>query len=73
MEDYCVNQFECVRQDGFRRSTFEKDNVLINGIKGDFIFRDFDEEGDEIISIMFDMKNESDKTKDENKQKNKEF
>ena len=73
LEDYCVNQFECVRQDGFRRSTFEKDNVLINGIKGDFIFRDFDEEGDEIISIMFDMKNESDKTKDENKKKNKEF
>jgi len=73
LEEYCVNQYECVRQDGFRNSSFEKDNILVNGIKGDFIFRDFDEEGDEIVSIMFDMKNESDKTKEENKQKNKEF
>ena len=73
LEEYCVNQYECVRQDGFRNSVFEKDNILVNGIKGDFIFRDFDDEGDEIVSIMFDMKNESDKTKEENKQKNKEF
>jgi len=71
LEKYCETQFECVRQDSYRNAIFEKDNVLVNGMKGDFIFRDFDEDGDEIVSIMFDMKNEHDESI--KKRQNKSF
>lgn len=56
---------------GFPHAYFEKDNDIKTGSKGDYIFRDYDENGDEVVSIMFEMKNENDTTA--NKKKNKDF
>ena len=71
LEKYCATEFEILRQDAYRNAQFVKDNNLVNGTKGDYIFRDFDEDGDEITSIMFDMKNEREESK--NKSKNSKF
>lgn len=59
LEQYCSNEFNAIRATAFSKAYFEKDNEVVNGTKGDFVFRDYDEEGNEFISIMFDMKNES--------------
>lgn len=72
LETYCSDAFEMVRAMGFPRAEFHKDNeVSESGSKGDFIFRDFDSEGIEIVSVMLEMKNESDS--DSRKHKNSEF
>lgn len=71
LEQHCEISFENVRAMGFARASFEKDNDARGGSKGDFIFRDFDDEDVEFVSIMFEMKNESDTTA--TKQKNKDF
>ena len=60
LEQHCEIEFNRLRPTAFPRAYFEKDNEVIEGTKGDFVFRDFDEEGNEIISIMFEMKNEAD-------------
>lgn len=60
LEQHCDTEFNRIRATAFPRAYFEKDNDARTGSKGDFIFRDFDEGGAEIVSIMFDMKNESD-------------
>ena len=60
LEQHCEIEFNRLRPTAFPHAYFEKDNEVIEGTKGDFIFRDFDEEGNEIISIMFEMKNEAD-------------
>ena len=60
LEQHCDTEFNRIRATAFPRAFFEKDNDARTGSKGDFIFRDFDEGGAEIVSIMFDMKNESD-------------
>ncbi|MCH4053400.1 MAG: DUF2130 domain-containing protein [Atopobiaceae bacterium] len=65
LEQHCQNEFNRLRTTAFRTATFEKDNAAVAGedgraTKGDYIFRDFDEEGHEFVSIMFDMKNEAD-------------
>ncbi len=62
LEQHCENQFNQLRATGFQNSYFEKDNDASMGSKGDYIFKEFDEEGNEIISIMFEMKNEADQT-----------
>lgn len=71
LEQHCETEFNKVRATGFARAYFEKDNDATTGSKGDFIFRDFDEEGNEFVSIMFEMKNESDETA--TKKRNEDF
>lgn len=60
LEQHCEIEFNRLRPTAFPHAYFEKDNEVIEGTKGDFVFRDFDKEGNEIISIMFEMKNEAD-------------
>lgn len=60
LEQHCDIAFNQLRPTAFPRAYFEKDNEVVEGTKGDFVFRDFDEDGNEIISIMFEMKNEAD-------------
>ena len=71
LEQHCENEFNRIRSTAFPNSYFEKDNDARTGSKGDYIFRDFDGDGNEIISIMFEMKNESDETA--TKKKNEDF
>ena len=59
LEQHCEIEFNRLRPTAFPRAYFEKDNEVVEGTKGDFVFRDFDE-GNEIVSIMFEMKNEAD-------------
>ena len=71
LEQHCEIEFNRIRATAFPRAYFEKDNDARGGSKGDFIFRDNDEGGTEIVSIMFEMKNESDATA--TKKKNEDF
>ena len=70
LEQHCNMEFNKLRP-LFKNSYFEKDNDAKSGSKGDFIFRDYDEDGNEIVSIMFEMKNEADETA--TKHKNEDF
>ena len=70
LEQHCSNEFNKLRP-LFKNSYFEKDNDVKTGSKGDFIFRDYDDDGTEIVSIMFEMKNEADMTA--TKHKNEDF
>ncbi len=60
LEQHCENEFNKLRATAFQKAYFEKDNNSSSGTKGDYIYREKDSEGNEIISIMFEMKNESD-------------
>lgn len=71
LEKYCSDAFNEVRSYAYPRAEFKKDNEVDEEGKGDFIFRDFAEDGTEIVSIMFEMKNQKDTTK--TKQKNEHF
>ncbi len=71
LEQHCSYEFNKNRMGMFPNAYFEKDNDARSGSKGDFIFRDFDEERTEIISIMFEMKNENETTS--TKHKNEDF
>ena len=71
LEQHCETQFNQLRMTAFPRAYFEKDNDASDGTKGDFIFRECDEAGNEIVSIMFEMKNENDTTA--TKHKNEDF
>jgi hypothetical protein len=71
LEQHCETEFNRIRATAFPRAYFEKDNDARAGSKGDYIFRDADAEGIEIVSIMFEMKNESDTTA--TKKKNEDF
>lgn len=72
LEQHCEIAFEQLRSTGaFKNAKFGKDNDASSGSKGDYIYREFDDNGVELISIMFEMKNEADKTAI--KHKNKEF
>jgi len=62
LEQHCEAEFNKLRAIGFKNAYFEKDNDSTSGNKGDFIYRENDEYGNEIISIMFEMKNESEET-----------
>lgn len=71
LEQHCEIEFNRIRATAFPRAYFEKDNDARGGSKGDYIFRDMDEDGTEIVSIMFEMKNENDETA--TKKKNEDF
>ncbi len=71
LEQHCEIEFNKLRATAFSSSYFEKDNDARSGSKGDYIFRDSDESGTEFVSIMFEMKNESDAPG--SKKKNEEF
>jgi len=71
LEQHCETAFNMIRATAFPRAYFEKDNDARTGSKGDYIFRDVDEAGTEIVSIMFEMKNESDTTA--SKKRNEDF
>ena len=62
LEQHCEIEFEKLRASAFQRAEFGKDNDASSGSKGDYIYRETDERGTEIISIMFEMKNENDET-----------
>ncbi len=71
LELHCEIEFNKLRATGFRNAYFEKDNDARSGSKGDYIFREFSDDGTEFISIMFEMKNEMDETA--TKHKNEDF
>jgi hypothetical protein len=71
LEQHCEIEFNRIRAAAFPRAYFEKDNDARTGSKGDYIFRDSDESGAEVVSIMFEMKNESDETA--TKKRNEDF
>lgn len=71
LEQHCETEFNRIRATAFPRAYFEKDNDARSGSKGDYIFRDTIEDGTEVLSIMFEMKNESDETA--SKKKNEDF
>jgi hypothetical protein len=62
LEQHCENEFNKLRPTAFQNAYFEKDNDSTSGNKGDYIYKENDEAGNEIISIMFEMKNENDET-----------
>jgi len=71
LEQHCETEFNLIRASAFPNAYFEKDNDARTGSKGDFIFKDFDLSGLEIVSIMFEMKNEGEETA--TKKKNEDF
>ncbi len=71
LEQHCEIEFNKLRATAFQQAYFEKDNDSSSGSKGDYIYRELDETGNEIISIMFEMKNEGDETA--TKKKNEDF
>lgn len=71
LEQHCEIAFEQLRATGFKSAYFGKDNDAKSGSKGDYIYRDYDTDGNELISIMFEMKNEADLTS--TKKKNTDF
>lgn len=71
LEQHCEAEFNKLRATGFQNAYFEKDNDSRGGNKGDFIYRETDEAGNEIISIMFEMKNENEETA--TKKRNEDF
>ena len=71
LEQHCEMEFNKIRATGFKNAYFSKDNDARSGSKGDFIYRETDDDGNEIISIMFEMKNENETTA--KKHKNEHF
>ena len=71
LEQHCETEFNKLRATGFQNAYFEKDNDTKTGSKGDYIYRETNEAGNEIISIMFEMKNEGDETA--TKKRNEDF
>lgn len=73
LEQYCHDSFDEIRAVAYPRAYFEKDNDVDEEGKGDFIFKDYTEDGTEIVSIMFEMKNQKENTDKANKHKNEDF
>lgn len=71
LEQHCETEFNKLRATAFQHAYFEKDNDVNDGTKGDYVYRETDEHGIEVISIMFEMKNEGDETA--TKKKNEDF
>lgn len=71
LELHCETEFNKLRATGFKNAYFEKDNDARSGNKGDYIYRETDDKGSEVISIMFEMKNEGDETA--SKKRNDDF
>ncbi len=72
LERHCESEFNRIRMQAYPRASFEKDNDASQGTKGDFIFRDYDEEGNEMLSIMFEMKNEEEQSSSANRKRNED-
>ena len=73
LEQHCEMEFNRWRSLGFRGAEFHKDNDVVGGSKGDYVFREKDEDGVEVVSIMFEMKNEDDASAASNRHKNADF
>ena len=73
LEQHCEMEFNRWRSLGFRGAEFHKDNDVVNGSKGDYVFREVDEDGVEVVSIMFEMKNEDDASAASSRHKNADF
>lgn len=73
LEQHCEIEFERMRSLGFRSAEFHKDNNVVGGTKGDYIFREFTDDGVEVVSIMFEMKNEDDLSAHASRHRNVEF
>ena len=71
LEQHCETEFNKLRATAFQNAYFEKDNDASGGTKGDYVFKETDHNGNEIVSIMFEMKNEGDETA--TKKKNEDF
>ena len=71
LEQHCEIEFNKLRATGFQSAYFEKDNETKGGTKGDYIYKEVDKDGNEVMSIMFEMKNENDETA--SKKKNEDF
>lgn len=69
LEQHCETEFNKLRATAFQKAYFEKDNDSRSGSKGDYIYRENDDSGNEIVSIMFEMKNEGDETATKKKMK----
>ncbi len=72
LERHCESEFNRIRMQAYPRASFEKDNDASQGTKGDFIFRDYDEAGNEMLSIMFEMKNEEEQSSSANRKRNED-
>lgn len=72
LEIWCHNEFDAIRMNSYPNCYFEKDNEVIKGSKGDFVFKDY-VDGIEILSIMFEMKNQNEETDEKIKHKNEDF
>ena len=73
LEQHCEMEFNKWRMTAFRNAEFHKDNDVVNGSKGDYVYREVDESGCEIVSIMFEMKNEDEASAQANRHKNADF
>lgn len=73
LEQYCHDQYEANLRPILPKAYFEKDNEVVGGTKGDFIFRDYADDGTEYVSIMFEMKNEADESEAKNKKTNEYY
>ena len=73
LEQHCEMEFNRWRSLGFRGAEFHKDNDVVDGTKGDYVFRETDADGVEVVSIMFEMKNEDDASAATNRHKNSDF
>lgn len=73
LEQHCEMEFNRWRSLGFRGAEFHKDNDVVDGSKGDYVFREVGEDGVEVVSIMFEMKNEDEASSERNRHKNADF
>ena len=73
LEQHCEMEFNRWRSLGFRGAEFHKDNEVVSGSKGDYVFREVDEDGVEVVSIMFEMKNEEDASAATSRHRNSDF
>ena len=73
LEQHCEMEFNRWRSLGFRGAEFHKDNEVVDGSKGDYVFREVDADGVEVVSIMFEMKNEEEDSSSRNRHKNADF
>ena len=73
LEQHCEMEFNRWRATAFRGAEFHKDNDVVGGSKGDYVFREVDEDGVEVVSIMFEMKNEDDASAASSRHKNVDF
>ena len=72
LEQHCQTEFDRIRLQAYPRAYFEKDNEAVGGTKGDFVFRDYDDEGNELLSVMFEMKNEEEQSSVANRKRNED-